>query len=111
MYSGINNIQKKLEEKRDIQQVPFLTYEQLQAVKMEGNIISHLKQIALYCSRVSCDKCYIRNFMECNGTMKETEVNGVKKIFKNPAMCASPVDWMYHVSFSEREKMKMKREV
>lgn len=107
MYTGINNIQKKLEDSRDMQKVPFFTYEEQQAFKQQADIIAHIKQIVLYCSRMGCDKCIIRNILECDGHMKEIkQPDGTKKRVKSPSICSSPVDWAYHVNNNKKSYKK-----
>lgn len=113
MYSGINNIQKKLENNRDMQKVPFFTYEEQQAFRQQADIIAHIKQIVLYCSRMGCDKCIIRNILECDGHMKEIrQPDGTIKKVKSPSMCSSPADWMYHIKdYNQSEKQRNMKEV
>ena len=107
MYTGINNIQKKLEDSRDMQKVPFYTHEEQQAFKQQSDIIAHIKQIVLYCSRMGCDKCIIRNILECDGHMKEIrQPDGTIKRVKSPTICSSPVDWMYHINNNKKSYKK-----
>lgn len=104
MYNNLNNIQRRLEDKSEASNVPFLSYEERQALKQEQYILSNIKQIALYCTRVSCDSCKIRNVIECDGHMTEKNVNGSKKLFKNGLNCSKPCDWMYYIDNKSKQR-------
>lgn len=72
--NNLNNIQKAMENKGELVRVPFLTYEERQAVKLEQNLLYYVKQLALYCNGSKCDKCRLKYIIECDGRMKE--ING-----------------------------------
>lgn len=94
--NNLNNIQKAMDNKGELARVPFLTYEERQAVKLEQTLLYHVKQLALYCNGSKCNKCTLKNIIECDGRMKE--VNG--RQFKDCGRITAPPDWMYYINKS-----------
>lgn len=95
MSNNLNNIQKALENKGELVNVPFLTYEERQAVKLEQTLLYHVKQLALYCNRNKCDKCTLKYIIECDGHL--TGGNNNAK-YETADKCSAPCDWLYYIN-------------
>lgn len=94
--NNLNNIQKAMENWGELAHVPFLTYEERQAVKLEQTLLYHVKQLALYCNGSKCDKCTLKYIIECDGRL--TDRNNTK--YKIADKCSAPSDWMYYINKS-----------
>lgn len=85
MSNNLNNIQKALENRGELVNVPFLTYEERQAVKLEQTLLYHVKQLA----------CTLKYIIECDGHL--TGGNNNAK-YKTADKCSAPCDWLYYIN-------------
>lgn len=92
--NNLNNIQEALKNRGELVNVPFLSYEERQAVKLEQTLLYHVKQLALYCNRNKCDKCTLKYIIECDGRL--TDRNNTK--YKIADKCSAPGDWLYYIN-------------